>query len=133
MHDVARVRQVLRDDRALGDELAKLLAAALGQKWDARFREKARLVKEFRTLVQMHRIQGGGRLGGGAGRWARGREGRDKSLGEGKGSAAGGQSMQGRSLDRDVSESLAEAGDAVVLASSDSEASVGGGASGASG
>ena len=41
--------------------------------------------------------------------------------------------MQGRSLDRDVSESLAEAGDAVVLASSDSEASVGGGASGASG
>ena len=65
LHDVARVLQVLRDDRALGDELAKLLAAALGQKWDARFREKARLVKEFRTLVQMHRIQGGGQLGGG--------------------------------------------------------------------
>ena len=65
LHDVVRVQQVFQNDRALGDELGTLLGAALGEKWDARFKDKARLVQEFRTLVQMHFIQGGGQLGGG--------------------------------------------------------------------
>ena len=51
-HDVERVRRVLGNDRALGDELGKLLGAALGQRWDMRPREKARLVGEFKELLQ---------------------------------------------------------------------------------